>query len=162
MRTGPPFRAMGRAFALVLAGGLAAACASTGLLTSSLNPQDQRLMEQATQEALEKNRIGQSANWNNAGTGHLGTVTLLRTYQAGTQPCRDFQATLTVEGRTAFAYDSACRRPDGKWQSNSYPGPAGSRFEEQPYGYPYPYDDPYYYSQPGFGFSMGYHHFRRR
>lgn len=166
MRTGRHLQASVRALSLALAGSLLGACASAGLLASSpLDPGDRRLMEQATQEALDKNKVGESANWRNPETGHLGTVTPLRTDPSGAQPCRDYQATFTIEGRTAFTLDSACRLPDGKWRSNSYPGLAGSRFEERPQGYPHPYGDPYYhppYHEPRFGFGFGYHHYRWR
>ena len=30
--------------------------------------------------------------------------------------CREFQQTVTIGGRTAEAYGTACRQPDGSWK----------------------------------------------
>ena len=149
----------GALIALALAGGLLAGCAGVGD-GSPLSARDRKLMEEATQSALERNKLGQSANWQNPESGNLGTVTPLRTFYAlSGQPCREYQQTLTISGRTEFAYDAACRETDGAWASVSYPGRAGSRFYETSYGRPpyrhgYPYD--YGYPHGGFGFSLGY------
>lgn len=168
-----------RGGALALAGLLLGACASADALSARpLDPGDLRLMQQATQRALEKSKIGEGSNWSNPETGHLGTVTPLRTDESGAQPCRDYQVTLTIGGRTEFAYESACRLPDGQWRLRGGEALAGSRFEALPregyYGPPYygpPYYGPYYYDpyyyppfyyQPYFGFSYRHYYGPRR
>lgn len=103
----------------VLCAGLTACAAAAPRPT--VTAADLQLISAATQDALEHNRVGESANWSNPATGHLGTVTPTRTLErvAGV-PCRDFQQTVTMEGRTTFAYDRACRNTDGLWQSTRY------------------------------------------
>jgi len=105
--------------AMALCTGLAA-CTSTPP-RATMTAADLQLVTAATQDALEQNRVGESANWTNPATGHLGTVTPTQTLErASGVPCRDFQQTVTVEGRTTFAYDRVCRNADGLWQSTRY------------------------------------------
>ena len=105
----------------MLALGVLIGCTSTPSVPDSLSADDLRAMQETAQNALESNRIGQSANWSNTATGNLGTVTPTRTFQRdnGT-PCRDFQLTATASGRTAIGYDTACRSADGAWVSQDY------------------------------------------
>jgi surface antigen len=100
--------------ALVLALGACTGVSSTSLLTDV----DKRLMNEAAQQALESNKVGESRNWKNPDTGHLGTVTPLKTLTAESpRPCRRYQQTLTVAGATRLAHDTACRQPNGAWLS---------------------------------------------
>jgi len=46
----------------------------------SMDCQDQQYHYDATQNALETQKVGQSSTWNNPGTGHSGNVTPTRTY----------------------------------------------------------------------------------
>ncbi len=83
----------------------------------SLDRADQAHARQTTSSALEGNRIGQTASWRNPDSGNHGTVTPTRTYTArsGT-PCREYQTTVTVDGRTVQGHGTACREADGSWR----------------------------------------------
>ena len=134
MHTQSIVRLAGRTAALVLAGGLLAACAADWMYADTLTSRDRQLMERTTQETLERNQVGQSANWNNPDTGHLGAVTPLRNLQAGVgQPCRDYQMTVTLSpDRTQTARYTACRQLNGSWVNRETANLAGSHFEGQP------------------------------
>ncbi len=83
-------------------------------LGRSLDRADRLHMQQSSQRALEHNRSGLASTWRNPDTGHSGIVTPTRTYRdtAG-RPCRDFQQTVAIDGRTDLAHGTACRQPDG-------------------------------------------------
>ena len=83
----------------------------------SLDRADRKAMEQSTQTALENNPTHQTAEWNNPDSGNKGTVTPTRTYQtAEGKNCREYQQTVTIDGKTERAYGTACREPDGSWR----------------------------------------------
>lgn len=96
----------------VLLGGLAG-----GALGYYLDDRDKQMAANTTQRALESNSTGQTASWVNPDSNHSGTVTPTRTYQnAQGQYCREFQQTVTVNGKTETATGTACRQTDGSWQ----------------------------------------------
>jgi len=83
----------------------------------SLDRADRLAMKNTSQSALEKNPVGRTSNWSNPGSGHSGTVTPTRTYQtASGSPCREYQQTVTIDGKTEQAYGRACRQQDGSWK----------------------------------------------
>lgn len=83
----------------------------------SLDRADQQYMAQTTQRTLESAPSGQATTWSNPDSGHSGTVTPVRTYQAPSgQYCREFQQTVMVGGESQQAYGTACRQPDGSWK----------------------------------------------
>jgi surface antigen len=83
----------------------------------SLDHADQQYAHQASQRAFETAPTGQPVAWNNPDSGHGGTVTPTRTYEAAPgQPCREYQTTVTIDGRSEQAYGTACRQPDGSWK----------------------------------------------
>lgn len=83
----------------------------------SLDRADQAALDRTTQGALEVNPTGSQSTWRNPDSGHYGTVTPTRTYQAPSGSyCREFTQTVTIGGRTEEAYGTACRQPDGTWQ----------------------------------------------
>ena len=151
-----------------------AACADVTVATRDLDATDLRLIAEATQDTLEKNKIGESANWSNPATGDIGTITPTRTFTQDNRPCRDFQQTATIDGRTRFAYDIACRNADGSWYSVSRESLADAiRYGSSSYARAYDrYYDPYYrdpfydpwcrfpyrdrWCGPRSGFSMGF------
>lgn len=154
-------------FALFVIGLSLGACAGV-TQTAALTETDRQPMDQAVQQSLETDMVGQSRNWRNPDGGHLGTVIVLRTFtnDAG-RPCRDYQQTVTVAGRTRMAYDTACRQPTGNWNSVNFGGLAG--FDSYRPSYPsarhayshyyngYPYDRPgHYYGHSIYG--SRYHH----
>ena len=104
-----------------------AGCASDRpSVPASLDAGDIQAIRTTRQAVLENNRIGESTNWTNPATGHLGTVTPLRTYErsADEPPCRDYQLTASVDGETEIGYATACRRSDGVWVSERWDDPA--------------------------------------
>ncbi len=83
----------------------------------SLDNADRLAMRNTSQNALERNQIGQASSWSNPDSGHRGTVTPTRTYQAASgDPCREYQQTVTIDGKTEQAFGRACRQPDGSWK----------------------------------------------
>jgi surface antigen len=83
----------------------------------SLDRADRLAMQQTTQKALESNRSGRASTWRNPDSGHSGTITPTKTYDtAAGQPCREYQQTVTIGGKTESAYGTACRQNDGSWK----------------------------------------------
>jgi surface antigen len=88
-----------------------------GLVGNLLDDRDRRLAAEAAQRALETAPSGRSVAWRNPDSGHAGTVTPVRTYQAaGGTYCREYQTAVTIEGRQEQGYGTACRQPDGRWR----------------------------------------------
>ncbi len=83
----------------------------------SLDKADRIYANQTANSALERNSIGQSSSWSNPDSGHSGSVTPTRTVQTyGSSPCRDYETTVTIDGRTETAVGRACRQSDGTWK----------------------------------------------
>jgi hypothetical protein len=67
--------------------------------------------------------------------------------KAPTEPeCREYQTTVTIDGKPEKAYGKACRQPDGTWKQMGTSGPTPSATGPQgeqsyPYGW-YGYDYP--------------------
>ncbi len=98
--------------ASVIGGGLLG-----GVVGNLLDERDKRLADQAAQRALETAPSGTSVPWKNPDSGHAGTVTPTRTYQtARGSYCREYQQTVTIQGKQERAYGTACRQPDGSWR----------------------------------------------
>jgi surface antigen len=88
-----------------------------GLVGNLLDDRDRRLAAEASHQALETTPSGRSVAWNNPDNGHAGTVTPVHTYQAPSGAyCREYETTITIEGRQERGYGRACRQPDGSWQ----------------------------------------------
>ena len=97
--------------------------AAAGLLLGShigkkLDKVDRIYAAKAQQRALETNPVGQSSSWSNPDSGNSGTVTPTKTVTASIsgQPCREYQHTVTIGGKTEQAYGRACREADGSWK----------------------------------------------
>lgn len=83
----------------------------------SLDRADRAYMHRTTQTSLEHSPTGRSSEWVNPDNGHSGTVMPTRTYRADNgRYCREFQQTVTIDGRRQRAYGTACRQPDGTWE----------------------------------------------
>jgi surface antigen len=153
-----------------------AGCETVPTVGEQLDNADLAMIASTTQQALETNKVGQSANWINTANGHRGTVTPTRTFttSSGT-PCRNYQQSATIGGQTVFAFDTACRLPSGSWASTRYGsltdairlGQTDYAYADRPYPYGY-YNDPWcnwrdpfcgpsygYGSSFGFGFGFG-------
>jgi len=82
----------------------------------SLDRADQQYATQTANAALERYPDGQSSTWKNPNTGHSGSTTPTRTYETAEGPCREYQTSVVIDGRTQTAYGTACRQPDGSWK----------------------------------------------
>tara|TARA_B100000676_G_C17945589_1_gene769010 strand:+ start:24 stop:488 length:465 start_codon:yes stop_codon:yes gene_type:complete len=102
--------------AAVAIGGLLGAWAG-GSLGQSLDEADQVRHNQAYQQA-QTAPLNQPVSWNNPNTGASGTVTATRdgNNQSTGAYCREFEQTITVDGRTETRKGQACQQPDGSWK----------------------------------------------
>jgi surface antigen len=87
-----------------------------GLVGNYLDDRDKKMAADSAHRALETAPSGQSVAWNNPDSGHSGTVTPVRTYQSGGTYCREYQQTVTIDGKPQQSYGTACRQPDGSWK----------------------------------------------
>ena len=100
-----------------------AAGAAVGALLGSnigqkLDKYDRIYAVRAQQSALETNKSGQPSSWSNPDSGNSGIIIPTRTIvqKQGGQPCREYQHTVTIGGKTEKAYGRACRETDGSWK----------------------------------------------
>lgn len=91
-----------------LQGGLVSRNTATQLSKADM----QRALE-AEYRALEAAPGGQPVVWQ--GKGVSGSVVAAAPYQVGSQNCRQYSHTLTVEGRETATRGAACRNPEGAW-----------------------------------------------
>ncbi|HET8726982.1 MAG TPA: RT0821/Lpp0805 family surface protein [Alphaproteobacteria bacterium] len=84
---------------------------------ASLDRADQMAAQQTAQRTFETVPTGQSATWRNPDSGHYGTITPTRTYQANNGYCRDYTHTIYIDGRAETARGTACRQSDGTCQT---------------------------------------------
>lgn len=88
-----------------------------GAIGNRMDAADRREARHAAQNALEKNRSGTAAKWNNPDSGNYGSFTPLNSLQESDgRHCREYSHQVTINGRTEQAYGTACRQPDGNWQ----------------------------------------------
>jgi len=105
-------------------GQLAAVAAGTLLgaflgkdIGASLDKADRLYAEKTAQKSLEEAPTGQTSSWANPDSGHEGTFTPTDTYYTDDQtPCREYQQTVTIGGKTETAYGKACRDANGDWR----------------------------------------------
>lgn len=84
---------------------------------ASLDRADMAYYRNTSQQALETAPPGQTLPWSNPQSGNHGTVTPQAYYQtASGQYCREYTQTISVGGKQAQGYGTACRQPDGSWQ----------------------------------------------
>jgi surface antigen len=112
----PPYRP---AYCVVITFAAFAGCAgppAPKLLHADLTDSDVTLAAISMEAALEHASHGETHTWRNPDTGHAGAVMPQRTYlsEAGAY-CRDYQETLTIDGRSASYESTACRDAEGMW-----------------------------------------------
>jgi len=96
----------------VLAGGFAG-----NQIGESLDCRDRQYNKSTAQDSLETQPAGSTSTWHNPDSGHDGSITPTRTYQRDDGIyCRDFEQTVTIDGKTEQATGTACRQSDGTWQ----------------------------------------------
>ncbi|GAB1581409.1 hypothetical protein PPNSA23_13520 [Phyllobacterium phragmitis] len=87
-----------------------------GLLGASANrldPASRKKALEAEYRALEYAPVGQVTNWK-SGSGS-GDVVAAQPYQVGSQNCRQYTHTFTIDGAPQTMRGTACRNPDGSW-----------------------------------------------
>ena len=95
------------AFITALQGGIA------GRSGVQLSDSDKQRAVEAEYRALEGAAVGQPVVW--SGRNASGKVVAAAPYQVGSQNCRQYTHTLTVDGKDTVARGSACRNDDGSW-----------------------------------------------
>lgn len=86
----------------------------------SLDATDQATMGQTMHQGMESTPSGQTVAWRNPDSGNNGTYTPQPAYQTSSgQYCREFQQTIIVGGKEEKAFGTACRQPDGSWQTQN-------------------------------------------
>jgi len=84
---------------------------------ADLTDSDVTLAVATMEAALEHASQGESRTWRNPETGHTGAVMPRHTYVSGAGAyCRDYQETLSANGRSATYQNTACRDADGMWR----------------------------------------------
>lgn len=95
------------AFITALQGGI------VGRSGVTLNDSDKQRALEAEYRALEGAAVGQPMLW--SGKGVSGKVVAAAPYQVGSQNCRQYTHTLTVDGKDTVTRGAACRNDDGSW-----------------------------------------------
>lgn len=87
-----------------------------GEIGRQLDEADQRALYNAQFQALEYGKPGAPVAWNNPRSGHYGEVVPGPGYKINASSCRDYNATIFVDGQPQAARGTACRQPDGTWK----------------------------------------------
>ena len=90
-----------------------------GSLGGSLSAGDRRKALEAEYRALEYGQSGQAVAWTGKSDGRSGTVVPAQPYRVGSQDCRQYSHTVTIDGESQSARGTACRNPDGSWTTLS-------------------------------------------
>jgi surface antigen len=72
-----------------------------------------------TAEALEGAKSGTTTSWKNPDSGNEYVFTPQRSYKTNSGPCRDYTINAVVSGKKEKINGTACRQPDGSWQTQS-------------------------------------------
>ena len=82
----------------------------------SLDKADMAYAQSANQRA-HAIPVGQTVQWNNPDSGNSGMVTPRRDgYSSSGRYCREYEQSITVDGRSETAVGTACQNPDGTWE----------------------------------------------
>jgi surface antigen len=108
---------------VLLAAASGASAANLGFLNdtpiSYMKDRDLQALNKAAGAALEKNKDGESSDWNNKGTGNSvainGTVTPQDTEKDGDRTCRKVTLVAIAKGQTQTWTPTACKEGSGKW-----------------------------------------------
>ncbi len=68
-------------------------------------------------KALEYNRVGTTSSWKKPDSGASGSITPTKTYEKSGRYCREYTQTVTIAGKSQQAHGTACRNPDGTWET---------------------------------------------
>lgn len=85
---------------------------------SKLDEVDRIKAAETQTQALEQNRSGVASAWVNPDNGHRGSIKPTDSFKtASGENCRNYEHTVTIDGRSEVVTGSACRQPDGTWRS---------------------------------------------
>ena len=100
-----------------IAGGVILGGLLGGAVGNALDQRDKEMAMKQAQYSLENSQTGHSSQWQNPDSGHSGTFTPTRTYEAQTgQPCREYTQEIMIGGERHESYGTACRQADGSWK----------------------------------------------
>lgn len=86
-------------------------------IAKSLDQADMAYHQQAVEQA-EVGPLNKTVDWNNAESGHSGSVTPVREghVQGTNQLCREYKQTITINSsQSQTALGTACQNQDGTW-----------------------------------------------
>lgn len=86
---------------------------------TALDERDRERALAAEYQALEYGRSGAKVGWTNPDSGHYGEVVPGPAYESSGNQCRTYTHTIYIDGSPQTASGTACRRPDGTWQTVS-------------------------------------------
>ncbi len=89
-----------------------------GNIGKSLDNRSKEAALAAEYNALERGNAGQPVAWQGT-NGTYGQVVPQQPYQVGSQNCRRYTHTIYIDGTPQEASGTACRNPDGTWQTLS-------------------------------------------
>lgn len=76
---------------------------------------EQVLALEAEYRTLESTPGGQRVPWRGRDADTFGEVVAAQPYRVGSQDCRQYAHTVTVDGQQFTGRGTACRNPDGSW-----------------------------------------------
>lgn len=83
----------------------------------SLDAVDRSLARQSVSRSLEYSPNNTKTSWQNPNTGNSGYTIPTNTYQVNNVYCREYHHVMKVAGKRQQVYGTACRQPDGTWQT---------------------------------------------
>ena len=111
------------AIGLLVAGSLLMAPApaqNLGFLKNSpvaeLTEDDEKLLQAAFNQALEKAADQETVTWENPDTGHNGSITILDTHEDFDTTCRTVRTATLAAGREGGGRYRLCKAEDGSWR----------------------------------------------
>ncbi len=96
--------------AAIIAGSLLGAA-----LGSHIGAEMDELDRRRANDALETYPTGRTSSWNNPDSGAQYSVTPTRTYQQSSQPCREYEMDVYMDGQRDVVTGIACRNARGQW-----------------------------------------------
>lgn len=81
----------------------------------ALQPDERKLALEAEYHALEEAPGGEATAWQSPDRPVSGKVVAAPPYQVGSQNCRQYTHTVTINGASREARGAACRNADGSW-----------------------------------------------
>lgn len=86
-----------------------------GAAISQIAASDRRAAIEAEYKALEYAPKGEAVAWKGRSGRTSGEVTAAQPYQVGSQNCRQYSHSFTVDGAPQLVRGTACRNEDGSW-----------------------------------------------